>query len=141
VTKALLSDRFELEEFPALSQLLAVERWAQDHPSELLPHGKAMQRLLRQSIMDVIARIGEADDMQLAMVVDYLRVRYVEGGSVNAIAEAWGCSRVHVWRKAGKIAMDFVTERFLELARDATRNSEIENVLVEVGALERIPRN
>lgn len=117
VAKALLSDRFALDEFPILSQLPAVEQWAATNPRQLCARGKALQALLRQAVTDVITAAGEADDAAVSRLVDYLRLRYQEGQSVKAIAAQWGCSTVQVWRSAGRRALDLVTARFLERAR------------------------
>jgi hypothetical protein len=119
IAKALISDRFSLEEFPVLSQLPAIERWATAHPHELLPRGKALQLLLARSVADVIAKIGDADDLVLRRIVLYLQLRYQQHQSVKAIAESWQCSTVHVWRTVGQRALNLVTERFLEVARSA----------------------
>jgi len=117
VGKALLSDRFTLDEFPVLSQLPAVEQWAAAHPRDLCPRGKALQLLLRQAVAEVIASVGEADDVAVRRLVEYLQLRYQQGISVKGIADRWGCSTVQVWRAAGQRALDLVTARFLDLAR------------------------
>jgi hypothetical protein len=124
VAKALLADRFALEESPVLSQLPAIERWVSDHEHELLPHGKALHIALHQAIQRVIATIGDADDVQLVRVVQYLRWRYVERVSVKQIAEQGGCSSVHVWRTAGCRALDMVTDAFLAIARSSRKDLE-----------------
>lgn len=129
VGKALFADRFALEEFPVLSQLPAVEQWAAAHQRELLPHGKALQIILRQAVEDVIARIGEAQDTQMRRLIDFLRSRYIEQASVKVIAESWGCSTVHVWRSVGQRALDLVTDRFLELGRTSAPVSENSSTL------------
>lgn len=138
IAKALLSDRFTLEDFPVLSQLPAVQAWANAHPNELLPHGKALQGLLRQAVRDVFARIGDAEDRQLQRVADYLSSRYLCGISVNEIAERWDCSRVHVWRVAGKYALELVTERFMEIARESEKNGQTLRVLETRGKMGNI---
>src|SRR5215469_1689770 len=61
VGKALLSDRLTLDEFPVLSQLPSVQTWAQAHPREQCPRGRALQVLLRQAMTDVVVSVGEAD--------------------------------------------------------------------------------
>jgi hypothetical protein len=117
VAKALGASRFALDGFPVLSQLPAVERWVADHPREMLPRGKALQGLLRQAVVEVIASVGEADDRAMCRLVEYLQLRYQQRLTVKAIAERWGCSTVQVWRGTGHRALDLVTMRFLELAR------------------------
>src|SRR5438309_1669690 len=76
VAKALLADRFTLEEFPVLSQLPAVEAWAAANSRELLPRGKALQQLLRRAVAEVIEAVGEPDDVAVRRLVDYLDLRY-----------------------------------------------------------------
>jgi hypothetical protein len=117
VAKALVSDRFTLDEFPILSQLPVVEQWATTNPRQLCARGKALQALLRQAVADVIAEAGDADDAAVRRLVDYLQLRYQEGLSVKAIAQQWGCSTVQVWRSAGRRALDLVTACFLDRAR------------------------
>lgn len=125
VAKALLADRFTLDEFPVLSQLPAVEQWASAHPRELCPRGKALQALLRQAVAEVIAAVGDADDVAVRRLVEYLRLRYQESVSVKGIAERWGCSTVQVWRSAGRRALDLVTARVLELGRASGQSSNL----------------
>jgi hypothetical protein len=117
VAKALVADRFTLDEFPVLCQLPAVEQWAAANPRELLPRGKALQLLLRRAIVDVIDALGEPDDVAVRRLVEYLELRYQKGWHVKTIAERWGCSTVQVWRGTGRRALDLVTARFLLLAR------------------------
>jgi hypothetical protein len=117
VAKALVSDRFTLDEFPVLSQLPVVEQWAATNPRQLCARGRALQALLRQAVADVIAEAGDLDDVAVGRLVEYLRLRYQEGRPVKAIAERWSCSTVQVWRSAGRRALDLVTERFLDRAR------------------------
>jgi hypothetical protein len=121
VAKALLADRLTLDEFPVLSQLPSVETWAQAHPRDLCPRGKALQVLLRQAVTDVVVSVGEADDVATRRLVEYLQLRFQQRLSVRAIAERWGCSAVHVWRSTGRRALDLVTARFLEAARPAAQ--------------------
>jgi hypothetical protein len=132
VAKALLSDRFTLDEFPVLSQLPAVEQWALAHPRELCPRGKALQLLLRQAVTAVIALVGEADDLATRRLVEYLQLRFQQGMPVRSIAEQWGCSTVQVWRSAGRRALDLVTGQFLELARSAGQPGSVLHVVEKV---------
>src|SRR5579862_7610632 len=125
VGKALQADRFTLDEFPVLSQLPAVERWAAAHEREICLRGKALQLLLRQSVAEVIASVGEADDAVTRRLVEYLQLRFQQNLPVRAVAERWGCSTVHVWRCAGLRALDLVTERFFELARSHGQSEAI----------------
>lgn len=124
-----IEDRSALETFPVLSQLPAIEQWATAHPRELLPHGKALQRLLLQAVAEVLAGLGEDDDAWLARFKDLLRQHYQQRVAVHTLAKQWGCSRVQVWRSYGQRALDMVTERFLELARSTEPEAEKVTVL------------
>ena len=117
IGKALLSDRFTLEEFPVLSQLPAIERWATTHPHELLPHGKALQLLLGKSVADVIVLLDDTPDGATHRVAEYLRLRYQQQKKVKDIAEQWDLSAEQIWRSAGRRSLDLITERFLQIAR------------------------
>jgi Glu-tRNA(Gln) amidotransferase subunit E-like FAD-binding protein len=120
IAKALFSSRFDLESFPVLSQLPAVESWAEQHIHELLPHGKALQSLLRRAIEDVIQQLSDNPDVKSTRVIEYLRYRFFQQKTVKAIAAEWQCSVVHVWRVAGHEALDLITDRFLRMARSTS---------------------
>lgn len=132
VAKALLADRFTLEEFPVLSQLPAVEQWAAANPRELLPRGRALQHLLRHAVTDVIEAAGEPDDVAVRRLVEYLDMRYRKQCRVKAIADQWGCSSVQVWRSSGRRALDLVTARFLILARVPGQSDRLLTVVGKV---------
>jgi hypothetical protein len=132
VAKALLADRFTLEELPVLSQLPAVETWAAANPRELLPRGKALQHLLRRAVADIIEAVGEPDDVAMRRLVEYLDLPYRKQWHVKAIAAQWGCSTVQVWRSTGHRALDLVTARFLILARVSGQSDRVLTVVGRV---------
>jgi len=124
IGKALLSDRFTLEEFPVLSQLPGIEKWAAAHPYELLPRGKALESLLGKAVADAIVFLGDAKDTTTRRVAEYLRLRYQEQKKVKDIAQEWQLSVDQVSRTAGRRALDIATERFLMLAHSLDKHSK-----------------
>jgi hypothetical protein len=89
VGKALFADCYTLDDFPVLSELPLVAQWAQAHPRELLPRGKALHALLRRAVADVVACAPE-NDASLGRVADFARLRYQQRLTVVAIARQWG---------------------------------------------------
>ena len=102
--------------FPVLSELPAVERFAVAHPYALLPRGKALQLLLNRAIGDVTTAYAEDADRTLRRIAAYVRLRYQEGKSVKAIAEAWGLDRTVLSRQLSRRSLKVVSHRFLQLA-------------------------
>ena len=117
VGKALATDRFDLDEFPLLSELPAVERFAAAHPHALLPRGKAIQTLLQRAVTEVATAYAEDADRTLRRIAAYVRLRYQEGKSVRAIAEEWGVERSALSHQLSRRALLVVTHRFLQLAQ------------------------
>jgi len=115
VGKALFADCYTLDDFPALSELPLVARWAEAHPRELLPRGKALHALLRRTVADVAACAPEGDPY-LARVADFTRLRYQERLTVAAISRRWGMHRRSMYGGYTRQALELVTRRLLQLA-------------------------
>lgn len=116
VGKALVADRFDLDDFRVLSKLPAVERFATAHPHALLPRGKAIRLLLDRAVAEVATAYAEDQDRTLRRIAAYVRLRYQEGKSVKDIAEVWGLDRTVVSRQYSRRSLQVVSHRFLQLA-------------------------
>ncbi len=116
VGRALAADRFDLEAFPILSELPAIERFVAAHPHALLPRGKALQLLLERSVAEVATAYAEDVDRTLRKIAAYVRLRYQEGKTVKDIAEAWGLERSVLSRQLSRRSLQVVAHRFLQLA-------------------------
>jgi hypothetical protein len=119
VGKALFADCYTLDAFPVLSQLPLVSQWAEAHPHDLLPRGKALYGLLRRAVADVVTCAPEGDRF-LGQVAEFARLRYQERLTVAAIAQRWGLSCKHLHCNYRRPALELVTRRFLQLS-DAGR--------------------
>ncbi len=117
VGKALAADRFTLDEFPLLSELPAVERFAAAYPHALLPRGKALQVLLSRAIGEVATTYAEDSDATMRRLAAYVRRRYQERQSVTAIARQWQMERSALSHQLSRRALLVVTHRFLQLAQ------------------------
>jgi hypothetical protein len=117
VGKALAADRFTLDEFPVLSALPAVERFATAHPHALLPRGKALQLLLSRAIGEVATAYADDADATMRRIAAYVRLRYQERQSVTAIAQQWQMERSALSHQLSRRALLVVTHRFLHLAQ------------------------
>ncbi len=115
VDRALFADCYTLDDFPVLSELPLVVRWAEAHQRDLLPRGKALHVLLRRAVADVVACAPEGDAC-LAQVADFARLRYQERLTVSAIARRWGMHRRSLYGGCTRRALELVTRRVLQLA-------------------------
>lgn len=117
VGKALVADRFRLDEFPVLSELPAIEAWAASHPRALLARGSALQAILRKSVADVAAAYAEDDDASLRRLAAFVRMRYLERRSVAAIADEWRMNRSALSHCLSRKALLLISHRFLQLVQ------------------------
>jgi len=118
IGKALFCDAYALDSFPVLSGLPLIARWAEAHPRELLPRGKALQVLLRRAVSDV-ATFRLEGDAHLARVSEFTRMRFAERQRMTAIAAEWGVDRSYLHRTVGRPALELVTRRFVQLVSEA----------------------
>jgi hypothetical protein len=116
VGKALEADRFDLDEFPVLSEVPGIERFAVAHPHALLPRGKALQLLLTRAVTEVSTVYAEDGGRTLRKIAANVRLRYQDKCSVKDIAEAWGFDRTVLSRQLSRCSLQVVSHRFLQLA-------------------------
>ena len=119
VANFLRSSKYTLDDLTQLESLPGVKEKKKQYEGSQCSLGKALKELLDSTVQQIIVDSESEKDQQLNHIAIFLRVWYIDRGTVAKAARTLKLTRSYVSREIKRDAIDLVVKQFFKSVEDS----------------------